>query len=135
MTTKNFKELAAGVFFTCATVLMLLASYVVYTEWQVYWSKGFADFRSISGAIVSLERTTLPVSVMAPDMLEQIHAILNEMKEMNRSLGGMERSVTNMGTAVQGLELSIRGMSYTVPQGMGEMRRQISPWNMMNPFK
>ena len=54
MTIKNFKELAAGVFFSCATVLMLLASYVVYTEWQVYWSKGFADFRSISGAIVSL---------------------------------------------------------------------------------
>ncbi len=128
MTTSNFKDVAAGVFYTCATVLLLLTAYIVFTGWQGIWAKGFEDFRSISKSIGSLEQTAMPVSVIAPDMLEQMHDLLIEIRQMNRSVASMD-------VAVQKLEFSVRGLSYTVPQGMREIPRQMTPWNMMNPFK
>ncbi|MBP9760419.1 MAG: hypothetical protein KBD24_03605 [Candidatus Pacebacteria bacterium] len=134
MTMRTFMQFCVSLFFLCATGLIIATSFLVYTQWQTIWTRGFTDFRSISTSIASLERTTLPVSVMAPDMLEQMHAILEQMKAMNDSVHGMERSVATMTVAVQGLEYSVRGMSYTVPHGMGEMRKQMNPMQMMNPF-
>lgn len=124
----RFANFAKGVFYTCATVLMVGAAYIIYTEWQDYWSEGFKDFRSISEAIVELQNTARPISDIAPQMYAQ-------MAEMNRTIIKMEASVRQMGAEVHGINQSVYGMSYTVPQRMDGMRDQMNPWNMMNPFQ
>jgi len=132
---KKFRDCAVGVFFTCATVIMVGFSYLVYTQWQEVWSKGFDDFRSISGAIVHLEQTAQPLSNVAPDILVQMKQMQVSIADMKKSMKDLEQTATYMGTTMYGLHTSVRAMSFSVPRGMGRMENQLSPWNMMNPFR
>lgn len=124
---KRYANFAKGTFYLSATLLMFASSYIVYTQWQAYWSAGFKDFGSISAAIVDLEKTTRPISDVTPQ-------IFSQMEEMNYSIGKMQESVTRLDTAVGGINASVYGMSHTVPQGMHALQNKMSPWDMMNPF-
>jgi TolA-binding protein len=124
---RRYANFAKGTFYTCATVIMVGSAYIIYSQWQGYWAAGFKDFGSISEAIVQLEKTTQPISEVTP----QIYA---QMQEMNHSIAMMQGSVHKMDMAVNGINNSVRGMSYSVPQGMGALHGQMNPWKMMNPF-
>ena len=124
----SYANFAKGTFYISATLLMVASAYIVYTEWQDYWSGGFRDFQSISAAIVELEKTARPVSDIAPRMFVQ-------MKQMSHSVAKMQESVHRMDVAVNGINASVYGMSYTVPHRMDTLRDKMSPWGIMNPFK
>ena len=124
---KRYANFAKGTFYLSATLLMFASSYIVYTQWQAYWSAGFKDFGSISEAIVDLEKTTRPIADVTP----QIYA---QMEEMNSSIAIMQKSVGRLDTAVGGINASVYGISHTVPQGMQALQHKMSPWEMMNPF-
>ena len=123
-----YANFAKGTFYISATLLMVVSAYIVYTEWQDYWAGGFKDFRSISAAIVELEKTARPVSDIAPQMFMQ-------MEQMNHNIAQMQESVHRMDIAVTGINSSVYGMSYSVPLRMDTLRNKISPWGMMNPFE
>ena len=123
-----YANFAKGTFYISATLLMVVSAYIVYTEWQDYWAGGFKDFRSISAAIVELEKTARPVSDIAPQMFMQ-------MEQMNHSVGKMQESVHRMDIAVNGINTAVYAMSYTVPYRMDTLRNKMSPWRMMNPFE
>ena len=124
----RYANFAKGTFYISATLVMVASAYIVYTQWQGYWSGGFRDFRSISAAIVELEKTARPISDIAPQVFVQ-------MKQMNHSIAKMQESVHRMDIAVTGINIAVYGMSHTVPQRMDTLRNQMSPWGMMNPFK
>jgi hypothetical protein len=124
---KRYANFAKGTFYTSATLMMFASAYLVYTQWQGYWSAGFKDFGSISEAIVKLEKTTRPISNVTP----QIYA---QMKDMNQSIARMQKAVSRMDAAVGGINSSVYGMSYSVPQRMEALQNQMNPWEMMNPF-
>ncbi len=123
----RYANFAKGTFYLCATVIMVSFSYIALTQWQGLWSGGFKDFRSISAAIVELEKTARPVSDIAPH-------IYTQMDIMNNSIAEMQKSVRRMDTAVTGIHASVYGMSYTVPQGMYTLRNKMNPWSWMSPF-
>ena len=124
---KRYANFAKGTFYLSATLLMFASSYIVYTQWQAYWSAGFKDFGSISAAIVDLEKTTRPISDITPQ-------IYTQMEDMNQSIASMQKAVGRMDTAVGGINTSVYGISHTVPQGMQALQHKMSPWEMMNPF-
>ncbi len=124
---KRYANFAKGTFYISATLLMFASSYIVYTQWQAYWSAGFKDFGSISAAIVKLEKTARPISEVTP-------LIFAQMEEMNQSIATMQKAVSRMDSAVGGINTSVYGMSYSVPQGMQSLHNKMSPWEMMSPF-
>ena len=124
----KYANFAKGTFYLSATLFMGSFSYIAYTQWQDYWSSGFEDFRSISAAIVELEKTTRPLSEIAPHVYTQVD-------EMNRTIAQMQISVQNMDRAVNGINGSVYAMSYTVPHQMTAIRDGMHPWNLINPFK
>jgi len=124
---KRYANFAKGTFYLSATLLMFVFSYIVYSQWQVYWTVGFKDFGSISAAIVDLQKTTEPISEVTPQIFAQ-------MEEMNDNIAKMQESVGHLNTAVIGINTSVYGMSRSVPQSMQALQRKMSPWEMMNPF-
>jgi len=124
---KRYANFAKGTFYISATLLMFASAYIIYTQWQEYWSAGFKDFGSISEAIVDLEQTTRPISEVTPQIFAQ-------MEEMNHSITKMQQSVTRLDTAVGGINHSVYGMSRSVPQGMQALQHKMNPWEMMSPF-
>jgi hypothetical protein len=124
---KRYANFAKGTFYISATLLMFASSYIIFTQWQEYWSAGFKDFGSISEAIVDLEQTTRPISEVTPHIFAQ-------MEEMNHSITKMQQSVTRLDTAVGGINHSVYGMSRSVPQGMQALQHKMNPWEMMSPF-
>ena len=139
---------SVSAFFGSATLIMVPFAYIVYTQWQEYWSGGFKDFQSISGAIVELEKTTRPISEIAPKVLKQMEHMNHTMINMNHAMKKMDHTVVNMSNtmgkmqltiqgidvAVKGIDTSVRGMSFTVPHRMDTIRNRMNPWNMMNPL-
>lgn len=138
---KKYAFFWMGTFFMCSTFIVICSTYVVYTEWQVLWSEGFKDFRSISAAIVSLEKTARPASDTAPQMLVQMKSMNDKLERMNNSVGNMQGDISGMreyiglmGVDVKGLSISVYNMSHSVPVGMDRMKNQMNPMSMMNPF-
>ena len=145
---QKFALLAVGVFSVSATLILVSFAYIVYTQWQDVWSGGFEDFRSISGAIVELEKTARPVSEIAPKILVQMktmNQIMGDMHQdmvkmdhtvgnMNQTMGKMQQTIHGIDIAVKGINQSVYGMSYTVPNRMDTIRNKMNPWRMMSPF-
>jgi hypothetical protein len=123
----KYKNFAVGTFFSAATIIMISSAYIVYTQWQHYWTEGFKDFKSISAAIVELKETAKPISDITPD-------VLSEMKIMNKKISQMNDSVQQMDMAVNGINSSVYNMSYTVPNRMDNMRNDMNMWDMVTPF-
>jgi hypothetical protein len=137
----RFKNFSIGILALTATVIMIGGAYGIYTQWQPIWSEGFSDFKGISTAIVGLEKTAKPIADIAPDVLTEmkqmnisVALMQGQMEQMKDTMFLMHQSIKHIDISVHGLNLSVWGMSRTVPQQMNKMQNKISPMGFFSPF-
>jgi len=138
---QKFAFLMVGVFSATATLTMVSFTYILYTQWQGSWSGSFDDLKSISGAIVKLEKSAQPISEIAPKIVDQMAQVNRNlmqirmaMEKTNQTVEKMEQDIRGIDVAVKGINRSVYGLSGTVPHRLDTIRNKINPWRIMSPF-
>jgi len=126
MNTKKFVHLSIGIFFSISTISLIVLMLMFIFVWQPIWTEGFKDFHTISGAIIKLNETAKPASLIAPEMLIEMKKMTGSMEQIEVSVNNMNYSVDHMGRAVT---QQMQRMNYEVDQ----MGNKFSPSGMM-PF-
>ena len=123
---KKFADLSIALFFTTASIALIVLMLMFIFVWQPIWTSGFKDFHTISGAISKLNETAKPASELAPEMLIEIKKITKSMGKIETSMNSMDYSVDHMGRTMTN---QMQMMNY----GVDRMGTKLSPFGMM-PF-